>query len=271
VLAAQPTGWLPDRVTLPASGDRVDLGEHGEAVLEALPEGFLLRVPRTTRRHNATLALSFLGADPPVARLNGREVRLTLRHAEMLTVLALHPAGLTADQLATRLYGPAGNPVSVRAEVHRLRAQLAPHVLHTQPYRLDANVQADFLQVRATLGADQLAEAVDSYRGPLLPRSESPAIRSEREELFAALRRTVLARGDMHAMWQLASTPDGATDQELAEHLLRALPRTDPRREVVLARTADEVGGYPSTPSRTLATPTNRSARSGTATTRCVR
>ncbi len=100
VLAAQPAGWLPDRVNLPASGDRVDLGRYGEAVLEALPEGFLLRMPHAGQRHNATLALRFLGADPPVARLNGREVRLTLRHAELLTVLALHPAGLTADQLA---------------------------------------------------------------------------------------------------------------------------------------------------------------------------
>jgi hypothetical protein len=238
VLAAQPAGWLPDRVNLPTSGDRVDLGESGPtAVLEPLPEGFLLRVPQQSRRHNATLALRFLGADPPVARLNGREVRLTLRHAELLTVLALHPAGLTAEQLATRLYGPEGNPVSVRAEVHRLRAQLAPHVLRTQPYRLDATVAADFLDVRAALAADRLADAVDGYRGPLLPRSEAPAIRDEREELFALVRRTALAKGDRHVLWQLAAMEDGTGDEELTEHLLRALPRTDPRRAVLLART----------------------------------
>lgn len=233
VLAAQPAGWLPDRVALPVSGDRIEL-DGREAVLEALPEGFLLRVPR--HRSNTTVALRFLGTEQPVARLNGREVRLTLRHAELLTVLALHPAGLTAEQLATRLYGPAGNPVSVRAEVHRLRAQLAPHVLRTQPYRLDANVQADFLRVRSALAGDHVAEAVDAYRGPLLPRSEAPAIRDERDELFALLRRTVLARGDTHILWQLASTSDGSDDAELAEHLLRALPRTDPRRAILISR-----------------------------------
>jgi len=235
VLASQPLGWLPERLTLPSAGDRIDLGAHGEALLEPLPEGFLLRIPRTPHRSNATLALRFLGAERPTARLAGREVRLTLRHAELLTLLALHPAGLTAEQLATELYGPAGNPVSVRGEVHRLRAQLDPHLLHTQPYRLDATVQADFLQVRAALVDGRLAEALDGYRGALLPRSEAPAIRDEREELFAILRRMVLARGDTQLLWQLAGMPDCAGDDELAEKLLRVLPSTDPRRAMVVA------------------------------------
>lgn len=55
-----------------------------------------------------------------------------------------------------------------------------------------------------------------------------PAVRHERDELFALVRRTVLARRDTHAMWQLTSTSDGADDEELAKALLRALPRTDP-------------------------------------------
>jgi GAF domain len=235
VLATQAAAWLPERLTLPASGDRIDLGHHGEAILEPLPEGFLLRVPQAGRS-SSVVALQFLGSDRPVARIGGREVRLTLRHAELLTVLALHPGGLTAEQLATEIYGPRGNPVSVRAEVHRLRIQLGPALLSTQPYRLNARVQADFLEVRSALAAGRVADAADSYRGPLLPRSESPAIRAERQELLAILRRSILARSDTHAMWQLASTADGAYDAELSEHLLRALPLTDPRHAVVTAR-----------------------------------
>ena len=92
------------------------------------------------------------------------------------------------------------------------------------------------MDVRAALAGGRLADAVEAYRGPLLPRSESPAVRDEREELFAILRRTVLTRGDTHTMWLLASTPCGSGDEELAEHLLRALPRTDPRHAVVEAR-----------------------------------
>ena len=123
VLTARPDGWLPDRVSIPQDGDRVDLGDRGEGLLEPLAEGWLLRLaPRTTSR--PTLALPFLGAERPVARLDGRPVRISLRHAEMLVLLALHPDGLTADQLAQALYGDAGNPVTVRSEVHRLRAAL---------------------------------------------------------------------------------------------------------------------------------------------------
>jgi hypothetical protein len=236
VLASQPLGWLPERLTLPREGDRVDLGAHGEGLLEPLPEGFLLRVPRQATRSNARLDLRFLGSERPIARLSGRELRLTLRSAELLTLLALRPAGLTAEQLATELYGPSGNPVSVRGEIHRLRAQLNPTVLRTQPYRIDATVQADFLQVRAALAAGRLADALDGYRGPLLPRSEAPAIRDEREELFAILRRMVIARGETQQMWQLADIPGAALDAELGDRLLRVLPATDPRRAVLLTK-----------------------------------
>lgn len=44
VLAAQPRGWLPARVALPATGDRVPLGEAGEGALERIPGGWLLRL-----------------------------------------------------------------------------------------------------------------------------------------------------------------------------------------------------------------------------------
>ena len=60
------------------------------------------------------------------------------RHAELLTVLALHPDGRTADELAAALHGDAGKSVTVRAEVHRLRAAIGGGVLRTQPYRLAA-------------------------------------------------------------------------------------------------------------------------------------
>lgn len=148
-----------------------------------------MRGDRKTIPVDVVIALPFLGAARPVATLDGREIRLSLRHAELLTLLALHPEGTTADQLATALYGRHGNPVSVRAELHRLRAQLEPDVLCTQPYRIGARVRADFLDVRTALAEGRLADAVTAYRGPLLPRSVAPAIRDEREELSAMLRR----------------------------------------------------------------------------------
>ncbi|GEL25796.1 hypothetical protein PSU4_47500 [Pseudonocardia sulfidoxydans NBRC 16205] len=51
VLAAHPAGWLPDRVDLPdPPGRSLSLGEQGDAVLEPLTEGWLLRLRRPTAR-----------------------------------------------------------------------------------------------------------------------------------------------------------------------------------------------------------------------------
>ncbi|MBW0106779.1 helix-turn-helix domain-containing protein, partial [Pseudonocardia sp. KRD291] len=217
VLAAQPLGWISDgmlphegdRVVLPHDGDRVVLGDGTDAVLEPLAEGYLLRVLRPGGRRWASLSMPFLGAQRPVVWLDGRAVRLSLRHAELLTLLALHPEGLTADRLATALYGDAGNPVTVRAEMHRLRCHLDEGVIRTQPYRLHAGVSADFLDVREALRAGRIRDAAEeSARGPLLPGSEAPGVRAEREQLEASVRAAVVQRGDAEAMWALARTPE---------------------------------------------------------------
>ncbi|MDQ6740601.1 MAG: hypothetical protein M3021_09635 [Actinomycetota bacterium] len=55
-----------------------------------------------------------------VLNLNGRPVKLSERHTEILTVLALNPAGLPADELAAMVY-PQGTPVTT------VRAELVPH------------------------------------------------------------------------------------------------------------------------------------------------
>ncbi len=236
VLAAQPQGWLPARITLPDSGYRVALGEAGEGVLEQLAEGWLLRLQRSGSPPRPVLSLPFLGADRPHACLDGRPVRLTLRHAEVLALLALHPEGLSADELATLLHGDTGRAVTVRAEMRRLLAVLDPGVLRTRPYRLRARVDADFAAVRVALADGDVRAAARAHRGGLLPRSEAPGVREERELLAAALRRAVLDSRDVDAMWALAATPDGEDDTELAHRLLRALPPRDPRRPTLTAR-----------------------------------
>jgi hypothetical protein len=229
---------LPARIQLPAGGDRVALGDSGEGVLEPLAEGWLLRLHKRGSRQRLVLSLSFLGAERPVACLNGRPVRLSLRHAELLLLLALRPEGFTADGLATALHGDAGKSVTVRAEVHRLRSVLDAGVVRTQPYRLQCRVDADFLQAREALAGGRILDAARVYRGPLLPRSEAPAVREERELLGAALRHAVLEQGDVDAMHAFAGTVDGADDDELAERLLHAPPTHDPRQAMLYARIA---------------------------------
>lgn len=237
VLAAQPEGWLPARLALPRDGGtgRIDLGER-EGRLEPLGDGWLLRTHPEVSAPAApspVLELAFLGGRPS-ARLDGRPVRLTHRHVELVTLLALRPEGRSADELATDLYGEDAKLVTVRAEMHRLRVSLGVRVVRAQPYRLHARVEADFLDVPAALAAGRVREAARAYRGPLLPRSDAPAIREEREQLHVSLRRAVLDGRDVEAAWLLHRV-DG-DDLEVAEHLLDLLGRADPRRPEVAAR-----------------------------------
>ncbi|MGD9989849.1 hypothetical protein [Pseudonocardia sp.] len=151
-------------------------------------------------------------------------------------MLALHPAGRSADQLAADLHGDADKAVTVRAEMDRLRLALDAGVVRTRPYRLQARVDADFLHVRDALAAGQLRRAVELYRGPLLPSSEAPGVLDEREQLAAAVRHAVLDSGDVEALWMFSTTPEGAADPEVARRLLAGLRAADPRRAVLRAR-----------------------------------
>lgn len=229
VLATRPAGWLASRVAVDGGPGPVRLGELGDAVLEPLAGGWLLRLPRPGANPLPALALSMLGARQPVIRLDGERVALSLRHAELLTVLALHPDGMTADQLATAVYPDGGSLVTVRSEIHRLRGRLGADVIQTLPYRLHASVDLDATAVRAALGEGRLRAAVALYRGELLPGSEAPELRAERENLSAAVRAAMLCSGDVEALWRYSRTAEGGQDRAVAERLLQLLPPSDSR------------------------------------------
>ncbi|MET9275618.1 GAF domain-containing protein [Kribbella sp. NPDC003557] len=237
VLAVQPLEWLPDRLVVPEGADRIDLGDGREGLVERLDEGYLLRMPGTSvRRTRPSLRLKLLGSGQPIAIVGGREIALTLRRAEVLALLLLQPTGLTAEQLMLQLYGDEGNPTTVRAEMHRLRNLLGGGVLDTKPYRIVADVSSDVTEVHTALRNGDLDKALVSYAGPLLTRSEAPALRAERDELDATLRRAVLDTGDPELLWRFAQTPTGAEDLEVFEALDTALRPDDPRRAAAAAR-----------------------------------
>ncbi|MGP4028341.1 GAF domain-containing protein [Actinomadura sp. 3N407] len=260
-----PAGWRGRRVNVPESGGTVRLPDGRAAVAEPLGEAFLLRPPGPRGRHGLNappglapfsddedgaedaaavppavgagppLTLSFLGDGRPHARLAGRPVTLTLRHAEILALLALHPRGLTGDGLALCLYGDDGSAATVRPEIHRLRQQLGG-VIPARPYRLGCAVEADFLTVRRFLDDGDVAAAVRLYTGELLPRSDAPAVRAERDELAVRVRRQLLDRGCGDAMWTYAQTEPGRADLEVLERLRVVLLPGDPRQAAVASR-----------------------------------
>ncbi|WP_433472765.1 GAF domain-containing protein [Spirillospora sp. CA-142024] len=263
VLAASADGLRGLRVPVPEPGGTVALPDGRVAVAEPLGEAFLLRLPGAGGRVDAgavprggardaavrpaagdgpLLTLSLLGDGQPHAHVDGRRSDLTLRHAEILALLALHPCGLSGDRLSLYLYGDDGSPATVRPEIHRLRHQLGD-IVRARPYRLGCAVEADFLTVRRLLDDGDVVGAVRLYGGELLPRSDAPAVRAERDELAVRVRRQALDRGGADALWTYVQTEPGRADLEALERLRSVLPAGDPRVAAVASRSARLLSG----------------------------
>jgi GAF domain len=176
-VVADPNGWIAaaigvapvDRILLPerVDGEWVWLPAYGSCRVEPLPGGWLIRLadddgePAVATRVQLDLRAgrhSRLVVESP----SGQWAQsLSPRHAEMLLVLATSPAGRTAIELATDLFGDVGRTVTVRAEMSRLRRHLAG-VLDHRPYRF-----ADWVDVTVLW---------PEHRAQLLPCSTSPAV-----------------------------------------------------------------------------------------------
>jgi hypothetical protein len=240
IIAGEPYGIWPDRVTLTVGADRVRLDDGREVLVEPLPEGYLLRSPHrpATAVRNRALSLRFMVDGAPTAMLDGAPVPLTLRPAELLAVLALHPDGLPAERLALLLYGAEGNPTTVRGEILRLRGLIGNDVLRTRPYRLAAVVDSDFETVRRELRAGRTAGALRACAGPLLPRSDAPEVRELRDELQAALRHAVLESDDADLLATFAEHPLGRDDLEVHDRAMIMLAPGDHRQPEIALRRA---------------------------------
>ena len=112
--------------------------------------------------------------------------------------------------------------------MHRLRTLLGGGVLDTKPYRIIADVTGDVTDVQAALRNGDL-QTLDAYAGPLLARSDAPALRAERDELDATVRRAALDAAHPDVLWPFAQTSTGAEDLEIFESLDAGLPADDPR------------------------------------------
>jgi len=180
-LAVDAEGWvaavdslpLHNRILLPdeLAPGRVWIPALGLCEVDTLPGGWLVRVePEDIAGDTPTrITLDLRTAGAPTVELTGPFGSwchaISLRHAEILLVLAMCPDGRTAPQLATDLYGDPSRVVTVRAELSRLRKQLAGLVLG-RPYRFAATAQ-----VHVRYPAD---------RATLLAASTAPAIRAAR-------------------------------------------------------------------------------------------
>ncbi|MEQ6896169.1 transcriptional regulator [Microbacterium sp. KR10-403] len=194
------------------------------------------RAPSRPAPAGATLRV--LGRDRAELDRAGTAHELTLRHAELLLMLATHPEGLNGDALADLVYERTESPVTVRAEMARLRKALGPLgiELQSQPYRLGGRVETDAQQVLSLLDRGAHRVALASYPGDVLPGSLAPGVAEFRESVRTALRETLLAEASVDVLLAFTDGPVGRDDVQALQLCLRMLPPRSPRRAGIVAR-----------------------------------
>ncbi|MFI7497966.1 GAF domain-containing protein [Streptomyces sp. NPDC049687] len=211
-----------------------------EAQLARLPSVPLLgpdgRVRRDRVPPSADVRLWALGRDSALLEYADRVCHLSPRHSEIVLALALAGRGVTGDRLAVDLSDHEVPASTLRAEMTRLRAVLGPDLLGSRPYALLRPVRTDFGDVSRLLADGRIGEALARYRGPLLPRSEAPAVVEQRRSLEQQVRGAVLGGGDAGLLRRWVEAPWGAGDLGAWTALARTLPGGSPQRAAAAAR-----------------------------------
>ena len=169
-----------------------------------------------------------LGRNEATLTFGGVRQRLGRRHSELLVLLLAHPEGRTGEELGFDLYGDEVSPVTVRAELSRLRRTLGPELLESRPYRLRAELDADFRTVTRLLERGRVAEALEEYAGPLLPFSDAPGVSRLRRLVDGQLRAAVLASHDRALIRTWLRSPWGTDDLQMWETYTKLLPHGSP-------------------------------------------
>lgn len=227
--ARRPSGFTLRRLAAPTAAKAAPAAESAQPTGQA----------GTTRGHAPLLRV--LGRDDALLEVDGDRLVLSGRHAEILTLLAWHPRGLGAEELATAVYGRDDALVTLRAEMVRLRRALEPASLQvlSRPYRVGTPLDLDASQVLAFLDRGAHRVAFAGYVGPVLPGSASPGVAAARSEVSRRLRESLLADAGVDTLLAFARTAEGADDVELWTACLRLLPGRSPRRAAVVAHLED--------------------------------
>ncbi|WP_345479564.1 GAF domain-containing protein [Amnibacterium soli] len=215
-----------------------------EATAAAVERELLLQRLRSGgRRRRASVAraprLAVLGRDQAALTVGGVTTELSLRHAELLALLAWHRTGVSAERLAELVHGRSDAAATIRPEMVRLRhvlAGVAPTLVPlARPYRLPVPVDLDVRRLLALLDRGAHRAALDAYPGEVLPGSVAPGVEEIRNEVEARLREAILesASPDLLLAYAERVAPDDPAPLTTA---LRLLPARSPKRAGVVAR-----------------------------------
>lgn len=211
---------------------------NGETLRGEFRGDYLLLAPsgrQTT--HRARVELLFLGPQEPAVAVNSARRAITVRRAEILYLLAVAQTGLTADEIATRIYGDDGLAGTARSEMHRIRAAMSG-TLDSAPYRFasDVDVACDALAVKDHLRHDRVGDALRAYPGPLLPRATSFEVGLLRDELHEAMRRAVVASPDPEHLSAWVHSDLGSSDPGAIQEQLRRVRQDSAEAAVLRSR-----------------------------------
>lgn len=183
----------------------------------------------------AGLSLTLLGTAE--TRLDGQRLLLNRRQTEILALLALHPEGLSLEQLHSLVYGDSSVTLStLKAEVSHLRRSLGGQ-LASRPYRLMMPVDTDVDRVLTLVRQGHTRAAVAAYGGDLLPGTNSPALCELADYVAVAVREALLADPQPSAVLRYAEL--APYDTEVIEVALAALgDRGHPEKPLLKARLA---------------------------------
>jgi len=184
-------------------------------------------------------SLQILGRDQGLLHIAGEALTLSERHTEILTMLALFPHGLTAEELTEKVYPQGTSLTSIRAEMVRLRKLLlanAPSLVpESRPYRLPRTLVVDAEQVRNYLDRGAHRLALNIYKGQVLPRSAAPGLEAIRTRVAIQLREGILNDASPEVLLAYLQLPEAADDVDAWRTALRLLPPRSPKRAAVVA------------------------------------
>ena len=163
---------------------------------------------------------------------NGRVLVLTPRQIEILIILALCPQGMTLDTLHQALYGERKVSIgTLKAEMSQLRDVLGG-MLGSRPYRILANVEADFLQAEQALDAGYMESALKLCSGVFLAKTESPFLCAWRDCLESRLSDAIFKANETDVLLRhIARFPEAI---DAVERLIELMPKQHPVHQTLL-------------------------------------
>lgn len=183
--------------------------------------------------------LEVTGPRPYLSGMDGGQIALSGRHAEILLLLARSPEGISSAGLADRLWALGGSEVTVRAEMARLRrtiAHLGDLCVDARPYRLRGDIDNDVERTHRALAQGDVETALKLYQGQVLPESNAPGVREIGAELEALMRENLLQNGTWQQLWRYSTLAEAKDDSEVLMTVLRLAPPEAPERNAAVVR-----------------------------------